>query len=121
MDFQDNSKPIYLQMADALCDEILSGNLRDGDKIPSVREYAAELGVNPNTVVRAYDALSSSGVIYQKRGLGYYISDGAKDKVTGTLREKFMRESLPQIRRMMSLLGISPEEAFGDTTKATEP
>ncbi len=112
MSFEDNSKPIYLQIADSLCDRILSGELGEEEKIPSVREYAADIGVNPNTVVRAYDILSTNGIIFQKRGIGYFISDGAKDKVKDALKKKFFAEILPGIRKTMSLLGIKPSEAF---------
>ena len=70
-------KPIYLQMAERLCDEILAGTYSDDDRVPSVREYAVMLEVNTNTAVKAYDALARDNVIYNRRGLGYFVSAGA--------------------------------------------
>ena len=61
----DSNRPIYLQIADVLCDRVLSGEIKSGDRIPSVREYGASIGVNPNTVARSYERLTSLGVIYQ--------------------------------------------------------
>ena len=73
-----NDKAIYIQMADRLCDEILAGTYKDDDRIPSVREYAVMLQVNTNTAVKAYDQLARDGIIYNKRGLGYCVTAGAK-------------------------------------------
>ena len=86
MDF-NSDKPIYLQIADGICDRILSGELASEDRIPSVREYGAELGVNPNTMMRSYDKLLNEGIVYNKRGIGYFIAPDAKEKV--------LEESLP--------------------------
>ena len=80
MDF-NSDKPIYLQIADSICDRILSGELKSEDRIPSVREYGAELGVNPNTMMRSYDKLLNEGIVFNKRGIGYFISPDAREKV----------------------------------------
>ena len=69
MEFNSN-KAIYLQIADTVCDKILAGELKPEDRIPSVREYGATIGVNPNTVMRTYEKLTAEGVIYNKRGIG---------------------------------------------------
>lgn len=99
-------KPIYLQIADRLCDRILSGELQGDDRIPSVREYGAEIGVNPNTVIRSYDKLLSEEIFYNKRGIGYFVAPDAREKVLSAQREAFLREELPLIRRRMQLLGL---------------
>lgn len=67
----NNEKAIYVQIADRLCDEILTGKYDDDERIPSVREYAVLLEVNTNTAVKSYDLLASAGIIYNRRGLGY--------------------------------------------------
>ena len=72
------SKPIYLQIADRICDEILQGQYKEEERIPSVREYAATVEVNANTVVRSFDYLQNQEIIYNKRGLGYFVSQGSK-------------------------------------------
>ena len=77
MIFKDN-KSIYLQIADRICDEILLGKYNEDERIPSVREYASMVEVNSNTVMRTYDYLQSDEIIYNKRGIGYFVSKGAK-------------------------------------------
>ena len=109
MEFNSN-KSIYLQICDAICEQILSGTLRPDERIPSVREYGAEIGVNPNTVMRSYEKLTNEGVIYNKRGIGYFISREALAIVLQTMRDDFMNNELPQILRKMELLGISFED-----------
>ena len=80
------SKSIYLQIADRINDEILQGQYAEEGRIPSVREYAATVEVNANTVVRTYDYLQGQEIIYNKRGIGYFVSAGAKDRII-TLRK----------------------------------
>lgn len=72
-----NDKPIYIQMADLLCDDILAGKFVADDRIPSVREFAVQMEVNTNTAVKTYDMLSRDNIIYNKRGLGYFVSPDA--------------------------------------------
>jgi DNA-binding transcriptional regulator YhcF (GntR family) len=105
-----NDKPIYLQMADRLCDEILSDVYKDDDRIPSVREYAVLLEVNTNTAVKAYDELSRANIIYNKRGLGYFVTKGAKQQILKARKKAFMKEHLPELFRQMQLLGITLED-----------
>ena len=105
-----NDKAIYLQMADRLCDEILAGTYKDDDRIPSVREYAVMLEVNANTVVKAYDELSRANIIYNKRGLGYFVTPGAKKQILKERKQEFMKERLPELFRQMLLLDITMDD-----------
>ena len=105
-----NDKPIYLQMVDRLCDEILSGVYQDDDRIPSVREYAVLLEVNTNTAVKAYEQLAREEIIYNKRGLGYFVTPGAKKQILKARKREFMKERLPELFRQMRLLDIGFEE-----------
>ena len=117
MDFSTN-KSIYLQICDAICDKILSGELKADERIPSVREYGAEIGVNPNTVMRSYEKLTSEGIIYNRRGIGYFTSYDAREKVLQTQKEQFLSEELPMIVKRMRLLEISEDsliKAFRQT------
>ncbi len=106
----DNNRPIYLQIADAFCDRVLSGEIKAEDRIPSVREYGASIGVNPNTVARSYERLTSLGVIYQQRGIGFFVSNDAKDIILKDARERFFSEELPKFAERAKLLGITPKE-----------
>ena len=103
----NNDKAIYVQMADRLCDEIVSGKYSAHDRIPSVREYAVMLEVNTNTAVKAYDLLAREQVIYNKRGLGYFVNEGAKDAIIASHKKAFLEETLPELFRQMKLLDIS--------------
>ncbi len=105
----NNNKSIYLQICDAICEQILSGALESDGRIPSVREYGADIGVNPNTVMRSYEKLTNDGIIYNKRGIGYFISPDAKEIILNEQRRDFLENELPQILKRMKLLGIDPK------------
>ena len=105
-----NDKAIYIQMADRLCDEILADKYKDDDRIPSVREYAVMLEVNTNTAVKAYDELSRANIIYNKRGLGYFVTPGAKKQILKERKQEFMKERLPELFRQMQLLDITMDD-----------
>ena len=106
----DNNKPIYLQISDSLCERILSGELKPEDRILSVRELGAELGVNPNTVARSYEKLTDAGIIYTKRGLGYFVAPGAKEIVLEAPRKDFMENEWPRLLKRAALLDINLKE-----------
>ena len=102
----NTDKPIYLQIVDVICDRILSGELKGGDRIPSVREYGADIGVNPNTMMRSYEKLTVDGIIFNKRGIGYFVADDARDTVLAAQRKEFMEKDVPAILQRMRLLEL---------------
>ena len=104
------TKSIYQQIADRLCDEILLGNYREEERIPSVREYAATVEVNANTVVRSYDQLQGQEIIYNKRGIGYFVAPCAVERIKQLRKELFLTEELPEFFGSISTLEISIEE-----------
>ena len=108
-----NDKPIFQQMADRLCDEILALTYQDDERIPSVREYAVMLEVNTNTAVKAYELLSRENIIYNKRGLGYYVTPGARAQILKQRRKIFLDQQLPELFRQMNLLGLGIEDVVG--------
>ena len=109
MEFNSN-KSIYLQICDSVYERILCGELQPDERIPSVREYGAEIGVNPNTIMRSYEKLTAEGVIYNKRGIGYFTAADARKKVLEAQKKQFLQEELPMILRIMKLLEISEED-----------
>lgn len=109
MEFESN-KPIYMQIADSFCDRILSGDLKAGDRIQSVREFGAGIGVNPNTVMRSYELLTEQNIIFNKRGIGYFVSEDAPGIIIEAEREKFIRNEFPKIVKRAELLGIDIKE-----------
>lgn len=109
-DFNNSTKAIYLQIADAICDRVIAGDLKPDERVPSVREYAAEVEVNVNTVMRAYDHLSNLGVIYNKRGLGFFAAADAREKVMAIRRREVLDEGMNSVFRQLALLNVTPDQ-----------
>lgn len=109
MDFQEN-KPIYIQIAEGLMDGIIAGNYPQGERIPSVREYAARVEVNANTVMRAYDWLQQQRIIYNKRGIGYFVCEEATKRVMEMRRNIFFRDEASYFFGRLASFGLSPDE-----------
>ena len=104
------SKSIYLQIADRICDEILQGQYTEEERILSVREYAATVEVNANTVVRTYDYLQGQEIIYNKRGIGYFVATGARELIHSLRKDIFLKEELDYFFRQIKTLDIPIEE-----------
>ncbi len=111
MEFND-PRGIYLQIADRMRERILSAEWSDGERIPSVREMAVELGVNPNTVARSYQVLVERQLIVNHRGKGYFITDNAAERILTDMKEEFMKRELLKIARKMRMLSIEPDELY---------
>ncbi len=109
MDFKDN-QPIYLQIIDHFCRRILEKKWKAGDRIPSVRETAVKMEVNPNTAMRAYHYLQEKNILFNQRGIGYFVQDDAFQKVLALRRSEFISEILPSFFRDMELVGITIDE-----------
>ena len=101
---------IYLQIADYLYDRILSGDWPDGQRIPSIRDMAVQLEVNPNTVTRTYTLLQEEGTLENQRGIGYFTAPDARNQVLERKRKEFMRNELPTIFNTMEQLGLTKED-----------
>ena len=117
MDFKENNKPIYLQIVDKISDDILAGIYADDTRIPSVREFAAQVEVNANTVMRSYDYLQQTGIIYNKRGIGYFVSVGASDNIKHERMERFKSEVLDRFFSQLKLLNVSPDQLIDMYTR----
>ena len=109
MQFQDG-KSIFLQIADTITEKVVSGEFPPGEKIPSVRELAAEMGVNPNTVMRTYSELQAMNVIENQRGIGYFVNPEAQRIILKSKKEAFFKKVLPEFLKQAALLGISADE-----------
>jgi GntR family transcriptional regulator len=109
MDFRE-SQPIYLQIANHVCEKILLQEWKAGERIPSVRELAVQLEVNPNTVMRTYEHLQQQEIIYNQRGIGYFVSPGAKKTAMLYRKSEFVEKDLPNLFRNMYLLEMETEE-----------
>ena len=109
MEFR-KQKPIYLQIADRLMEQVLAEELKEEDRVPSVRDVAEAMGVNPNTVMRTFEFLQGEEIIYNRRGVGYFVSPDAKRKILAEQRREFLEEELPLIKQKMKMLGIDMKE-----------
>ena len=103
-------KGIYLQIADHICARILQSELTVGERIPSIRELAVDLGVNPNTVTKSYQTLLDRQIINNQRGRGYFVSDDAPQRVLAQTKAEFVSVELPRIFELMRLLNIEIDE-----------
>jgi len=104
------TQAIYLQIGDYVCEQILLERWKEGDRILSVRELGVALEVNPNTVMRTYDFLQSREIIFNKRGVGYFVSDDARQKIRQYRKKQFLEQDLPPVFKNMNLLGMSFDE-----------
>jgi DNA-binding transcriptional regulator YhcF (GntR family) len=104
------SQAIYLQIADFVCEKILLKEWPLEGRIPSVRELAVQLEVNPNTVMRTFEFLQQKEIIFNQRGIGFFVGPQAVNHATQYRLETFMDRDLPQVFRSMWLLGMTPED-----------
>jgi DNA-binding transcriptional regulator YhcF (GntR family) len=111
MDFK-NQKAIYLQIAEHVMDQILSGQYPEDAKLPSVRDYAAETEVNVNTVARSFEWLQNQDVVATRRGLGNFVNEGARETVLKLRKREFFDEQVPEFFRTMNALGVTMEEVI---------
>ncbi len=109
MEFKDN-QAIYLQIANHFFENILQKKWNAGEKVPSIRELAIQFEVNPNTTMRTFGYLQDKGIIFNKRGLGYYVTEDGYKKVVEIKAEHFINEELPAVFRNMKLLGLGLED-----------
>jgi len=106
MEFRDK-QAIYMQIADYFGNKILQEEWTTDEKVPSVRQLAVDLEVNPNTVMRTYTHLQESGVIYNKRGIGYFVSPSAKTILIDMIKQQFIEVELPAFYKKMQLIGLT--------------
>lgn len=109
MEFNEN-KPIYLQIADSIMDGVLDGTYPPDGRLPSVREYAARVEVNANTVMRSYDWLQQQTVIFNKRGIGFFVAPEARKRIVEMRRNVFFRDEAEYFFSRIESFGLSPED-----------
>ncbi len=121
MDFTQGSS-IYEQIMEHVQVYVISGKWNGGDRVPSVRDMAVRLGVNPNTVQRSYALLQDEGILENRRGIGYFIADAADQKSRTRMKDEFISSVLPWLKKRLDLLEISSEElgAMLDDYKAQQ-
>jgi DNA-binding transcriptional regulator YhcF (GntR family) len=109
MEFK-NSKSIFQQIGDTICEKILNEVYQSSDRLPSVREMAADIGVNPNTVMRTYTELQNDNIISNKRGIGFFVNDDATQLILKNRKKEFFDQDLPDFYKKVDLLNLNKEE-----------
>lgn len=109
IDFK-STKGIFQQIADNLCHQILEGKLLPGERVPSVRDLAVEFEVNRNTLLRTYAILQDAGVIDNKRGIGFFVTDNAVELIREKEKKEFFSNELPDFRRKVELLKLNAQD-----------
>ncbi len=109
MEFKEQQS-IFQQIAERVIEQILINEIKADDKLTSVRETAGKLGVNPNTIMRAYTELLNAEIIYNKRGIGYFVSKTAKKTILEKRKKEFLRNEIPEFINKIRMLEINDNE-----------
>lgn len=109
MNFSSN-KPIYLQIANSIEDKVLSGELKPNERVMSVREVGVEYEVNVNTAMRSIDFLARNDIIFNKRGIGYFVAEDAREKIIDLRRRNFLKNEINYFFKQLSLLSIDAQK-----------
>ena len=121
MDEWNDNQPIYRQLRDRVVAMILDGVLKEGDPLPSVRTVAAEYRVNPLTVLKSYQELVDEELVEKRRGLGMFVTAGARKQLLKGERQKFLSEEWPRIYATMKRLGLDPQELLQGGANGQKP
>ena len=111
----NDSTPIYRQLRDRVVAMILDGVLKQGDALPSVRQVAADFQINPITVSKAYQELVDENLVEKRRGLGMYVTEGARSALMKSERERFLTEEWPPLFERLTRLGLSLQDLMDET------
>lgn len=106
----DDSRPIFLQIAEQIENDIISGALPEETQVPSTNELAAYLRINPATAGKGVNLLVDTGILYKKRGIGMFVADGARERLVAQRRDRFREQYLAPLVAEAGKLGITPEQ-----------
>jgi GntR family transcriptional regulator len=106
----DDRQPIYQQLADMLAAQLLDGEPGEGAAMPSVRALASRYLLNPLTVNRALQALGDEGLLENRRGMGLYVTPGARERLRAAERDRFLHTEWPRLRERLRRLGITAQQ-----------
>lgn len=106
----DEGKPIYIQIAEGIEDEILKGNINEGEQVPSTNQFAGMFEINPATAAKGINMLVDDGILFKKRGIGMFVAEGAKNEIIKKRRTSFFEQYVIKIILEAGKIGISKDE-----------
>ncbi len=106
----DDRSPIYVQIANGIKDDVVSGTLKEGDQVMSTNQYAAFYQINPATAAKGFAQLVDEGVLYKKRGIGMFVSPDARDRLRSQRRERFFAEVVDPMLAEARMVGVGIDE-----------
>ncbi len=113
----DDNQPIYWQLREKTVAAIIDGALAEGEALPSVRQVAVDLQVNPLTVSKAYQSLVEENLVEKRRGVGMFVCNGARSRLLASERQRFLEEKWPRLAEKIRQLGLSLEELMESERK----
>lgn len=117
----NSDRPIFLQIAEALTDDVLAGTLAPGDRLPSARDLASSLEVNPNTAARALQTLADAGIARAERGTGYYVDETGPERARDERRRRFWETEVPALARTLASLGLTAADLMEKLNQGEKP
>src|ERR1044071_1490129 len=106
----DESRPIFVQIAEAISNDIISGAMPDESQVPSTNEFAAFYRINPATALKGVNLLVDEGILYKKRGIGMFVAEGAPARLVTKRRDQFSEEYVKPLVQEAEKLGITSTE-----------
>jgi GntR family transcriptional regulator len=117
----DDRTPIYRQIAEQIRTDVLSGALKDGDRVMSTNEYAVAHRINPATAAKAFQHLVDEQVLEKRRGIGMFVADGARDRLLAARRSAFAERVVAPVVAEAERLGLSVDEVIAAVRAAVTP
>ena len=108
----ESEKPIFVQLADWLSDSIISGAIKEGEQIPSTTEMSVQLKINPATALKGVNMLVDKGIIFKKRGLGMFVSQGAVETLKKQRQSEFFGEYIKKMLDEAAKLGLTKQDVI---------
>jgi DNA-binding transcriptional regulator YhcF (GntR family) len=106
----DDSRPIFVQIAERIENDIIGGELPEETQVPSTNQFAAFYQINPATAAKGVNMLVDQGILYKKRGIGMFVATGAREKLMEKRREQFYEQYVLTMIREAEKLGITVEQ-----------
>jgi DNA-binding transcriptional regulator YhcF (GntR family) len=106
----DDSRPIFVQIAERIEEDILAGRLAEEEQVPSTNQFASFYQINPATAAKGVNLLVDQGILYKKRGLGMYVASGARAKLLEKRRDEFFDRYVATMLQEAERLGITPDQ-----------